>query len=160
MERKVEHEQHITRQLRMLFKTVQQHAKDVEKACGLSSAKLWMLHEIACQPGIKVSQLAKALLIHPSTCSNLLDKLEDLALILRDRSKSDQRSVHLHLTDKGRQLLAAAPIPHQRQLNDALGHLSTEQLVNLERGLNDLLGAMQVKGGDRDPELVTPMPGS
>ena len=160
MERKTEYEHHIACQLRMLFKAVQQHAREVEKACGLSSAKLWMLHEISVQPGLRVSQLARALAIHPSTCSNLLDKLEGLELIQRDRSKSDQRSVHLYLTDKGEQLLVAAPIPHQRHLHDALERLSVDQLVNIERGLHDLLGAMQVRSGDQNQELIVPLTGS
>ncbi|SHO52712.1 MarR family winged helix-turn-helix transcriptional regulator [Desulfopila aestuarii] len=145
---KNKHEQHITRQLRILFKTVQLHAKKVEKACGLSSAKIWMLHEISANSGLKVSELAGALSIHPSTCSNMLDKLEDMQLIARDRSRSDQRSVHLSLTEKGQNLLVQAPIPHQGELNTALAKLSETQLLNLETGLDDLLQALKIEDSD------------
>ncbi|MBE0582269.1 MAG: MarR family transcriptional regulator, partial [Desulfofustis sp.] len=93
------HIQEITRHLRILFRTIQAHAKQVETTCGLSGAKLWMLYEINGTPGIKVSELATALTIHPSTCSNMLDKLEQQGLISRDRSDRDQRTVHLSLTE-------------------------------------------------------------
>lgn len=137
--------QSVTKQLRIIFRAVQAHSKTVEKACGLSSAKLWMLHEVAVNPGLKVSQLALALSIHPSTCSNMLDKLEQLGLISRDRSKTDQRTVHLNATESGRELLAKAPSPPQGMLSDALGRLNEEQLAELESGLGELIVALNVK---------------
>jgi len=76
MDKRAQSIQSVIRHLRVIFRTIQAHSKYVEKACGLSSAKLWMLHEIYNNPGLKVSQLARALTIHPSTCSNMLDKLE------------------------------------------------------------------------------------
>ncbi len=139
------HVQEVTKQLRIIFRAVQAHSKTVEKACGLSSAKLWMLHEVAETPGLKVSQLALALSIHPSTCSNMLDKLEQLELISRDRSKTDQRTVHLYITDSGRELLAKAPSPPQGKLSDALENLNNEQLAALASGLGELINAFNEK---------------
>ena len=150
-------EQTITQQLRILFKAVQAHSKKVEKACGLSSAKLWMLHEISMTPGIRVSQLAKALSIHPSTCSNMLDKIESLQLITRDRSKSDQRTVHLYVTEKGRELLSKAPSPPQGQLSSTLQKLSEEQLEHLELGLQSFIEVLHFED---DKAALTPLPWS
>lgn len=134
--------QNVTQQLRVLFKIVQSHSKTVEKACGLSGAKLWMLYEIDACPGIKVSQLAEALSIHRSTCSNMLDKLEEKELIIRDRSRSDQRTVHIFITDLGKAVLDKAPSPKAGKLNESLQQLNTEQLSNLESSLKDLLDAL------------------
>ena len=41
----------VTQKLRILFRVVQAHAKTIEKECGLSGAKLWMLYEIYTNPG-------------------------------------------------------------------------------------------------------------
>lgn len=142
MENRIVQEQEITKQLRIVFKAVQAHSKRVEKTCGLSSAKLWMLHEIASTHGIKVSQLATALSIHRSTCSNMLDKLEEKGLISRDRSKTDQRTVHLYVTALGFDLLKKAPIPHQGQLSSALKRLSPQQLIDLDNSLKDFINAL------------------
>jgi len=136
--------QAITQKLRIVFRTIQSHSKKSENQCGLSSAKLWMLSEIAARQGIKVSQLATALSIHPSTCSNMLDKLEETGLVMRDRSRTDQRSVHLYVTEQGTALLQQAPKPAQGKLSVALNNLNEEQLRELESGLENLLNALNV----------------
>ena len=135
----------ITSQLRILFKSIQQHSKIVEKECGLTSAMLWMMWELFAMPGLKVSELANALSIHASTCSNLLDKLETKGLIERRRSGQDQRAVHLYITDKGSTLLAKAPRPAQGALSGALEKLGDEDLLKLGDGLTVLVGYLQTK---------------
>ncbi len=155
MEVRQDRMQNITKQLRVLFRTIQSHSKTVERQCGLSSAKLWMMWELFTNPGLKVSELAKALTIHPSTCSNMLDQLEDKGLLRRDRSKTDQRAVHLFLTDEGTKLLAMAPRPAQGTLSKALEQLSDSHLTHLEDGLNKLITAMQVKD---EEAAMTPIP--
>lgn len=150
------HIHEITRHLRILFRSIQAHAKHVESTCGLSGAKLWMLYEINANPGIKVSELATALTIHPSTCSNMLDKLEQQGLISRNRSGKDQRSVHLSLTAQGESLLSQAPQPAQGELSRALQRLSDEHLTTLASGLAGLVEALNTS--DKNGDLL-PFPG-
>lgn len=145
----------VTQQLRVLFKAVQAHSKHVEKQCGLSSAKLWMLHELNSTPGIKVSKLATALAIHPSTCSNMLDKLEEDGFVCKKRSKTDQRAVHISLTEKGCTLLKNAPQPTQGELSGALEKLSEQDLALLETGLEKLVQAL---GSKNDTAALFPIP--
>ncbi|MEN8198469.1 MAG: MarR family transcriptional regulator [Thermodesulfobacteriota bacterium] len=156
MEDRQDRMQNITKQLRVVFRAVQAHSKTVERQCGLSSAKLWMLWELFANPGLKVSELARALTIHASTCSNMLDQLEDKKLVRRDRSKIDQRAVHLYLTEEGTQLLAEAPRPAQGTLSEALERLGDTHLVYLEDGLDKLIVSMQVKD---DKDGLLPIPG-
>lgn len=139
MARRDDQEHSVTQQLRIIFKAIQAHSKQVEKTCGLSSVRLWMLYEISRNPGITVSELAVLLSIHRSTSSNMLDKLEDQDLIHRSRSKSDQRTVRLHVTDKGKALLAMAPSPPEGKLSSSLHKLSQEQLTNLNKSLKELI---------------------
>lgn len=145
MQERQDRMQNITKQLRVIFRAVQAHSKSVQRQCGLSSAKLWMMWELFSNPGLKVSELARSLTIHPSTCSNMLDQLEDKGLVRRDRSKIDQRAVHLYLTEDGTKLLAEAPRPAKGNLSQALEHLSDENLLNLEDGLSQLIDAMKFK---------------
>ena len=142
MDNRIEQEKAITQQLRIIFKAIQAHSKCVEKACGLSSVRLWMLVEISSAQGIKVSELAKILSIHRSTCSNMLDKLEDKNLIYRKRSKTDQRAVRLYITEEGEKTIAAAPSPPEGKLSASLNKLSFEQLTDLEKSLGVLLEKM------------------
>lgn len=145
MEERLLHVKNVTQQLRIVFRAVQAHSKYVESQCGLSSAKLWMLYELYSNPGIKVSRLASALAIHPSTCSNMLDKLEEEGFVKRQRSTEDQRAVHLSLTKKGEDLLQNAPKPAQGELSGALEKLSDDKLLLLEKGLEELLQALHGK---------------
>lgn len=140
-----DHKQNIIKKLRIIFRTVQAYAKSVEEQYGLSGAKLSMLSTVNGQPGIRVSHLAHALTIHPSTCSNMLDQLEKKGLVRRRRSKTDQRTVHLYLTDEGARMLSNAPAPLQGKLSQALEALDKEKLKVLDSGLNDLLAGMEVK---------------
>ncbi len=50
MENRQDSMQNITKQLRVVFRAVQSHSKTVQQQCGLSSAKLWMMWELVCQP--------------------------------------------------------------------------------------------------------------
>ena len=135
--------QTILKDLRIIFRASQAHARVVEKECGLSSAQLWMMWELFNAPGLRVSKLAQILSIHPSTCSNLLDKLQKKELISRDRSEKDQRSVHLNLTENGAQLLAKAPRPAQGVLADVLLRLPDDSLSHLEKGLKEFTHALR-----------------
>jgi len=135
-------EKTITKQLRIVLKALQTHSRSVEKVCGLSSAQLWMLYEVSRSKGMKVTELATKLTIHPSTSSNMLDKLEKKNLIYRDRSKSDQRSVHIYIAEQGKELLTLAPPPQQGLFKSALTKLSDEQVTDLETSLHVFIDAL------------------
>lgn len=134
----------IVQDLRVVVRTIQAHSRWVEKQSGVSSVQLWAMWELFAAPGQKVSELSKALSIHQSTASNMLDKLEQKKLIRRDRSGPDQRVVHLYLTQKGSELLSTAPRPAQGAVQDALKRMSDDELNVLKSGLDALINHMSV----------------
>ena len=89
-----------------------------------------MLSEVGKRPGSTISELARALSIHLSTSSNLLDKLERQALIRRERRSEDQRIVRVYVTAAGK-LLAKAPNPVEGVLPDALAKMRAPALRRL-----------------------------
>lgn len=135
--------QAVIRHLRVVFRALHNHSRSIEKACGVSAAQLWALWELRRSPGLRVSDLSHRLLIHPSTASNMLDKLERKHLVERRRTGADQRVVSLFLTGRGETLLEEAPAPAQGTLNLALQALPARQLEALETGLSALLDTMQ-----------------
>ena len=98
--------------------------------------------ELFATPGQKVSDISKALSIHQSTASNMLDKLEEKSLVRRDRSGPDQRVVRLFLTKQGSDLLSEAPQPAQGAVQDALKRMSDDELTALKSGLDALINHM------------------
>lgn len=133
----------ILQELRIVFRAIQAHSRVVEEKSGLSSAQLWMLWELFNAPGLKVSELAKLLSIHLSTCSNMLDKIAAKGLVYRERNESDQRVVRLFLTEQGTTLLADAPRPAQGALTEALLRLPDASLNQLEAGLSALVKTLK-----------------
>jgi MarR family transcriptional regulator, organic hydroperoxide resistance regulator len=132
-------------QFRVLFRSIRQHYRSVERRSGVTGAQLWVLAHVAGHPGAKVGELARALAVHPSTASNLVRRLESLGLVERRRTGSDQRTVQLHLTGKGAQALKRAPQPLIGVLQQALSQLPPGRLEALGHHLAELIGAMKVK---------------
>ncbi len=62
--------------------------------------------------GLRVSDLGARLFLDSGTLTPLLKRMEAAALVRRERSSEDERSVRIHLTDAGRALkVRAAAIP-------------------------------------------------
>lgn len=133
------------KKFRQIISSAQHHFRQIEDQCGLSGAQLWALREVAEKPGLRVSDLAKAMSVHQSTASNLLDKLSNRKLIRRERNDADQRIVRLHLTEEGLKIVANAPGPARGILPAALNRLPDETLDNLNRGLSLLLDAIEIR---------------
>jgi DNA-binding MarR family transcriptional regulator len=128
---------------RIIFKSANRHFHDIEKRAGIGGASLWALAEIAENENLTVSGLAKAMSVHQSTASNLMEKLESDGYVLRRRNPQDRRIVHLSLTDKGQLVLEKAPPPYRGILPDALMRLNPESLAVLNQHLAELIRGME-----------------
>ena len=129
----------VLRQFRVIYGSVKQHFRDVEKQCGISGSQLWLLREVSMCPGVGVSRLAERLSIHQSTCSLLVEKLVVAGLVSKTRSAEDQRRVGLEATPAGKQLLKTAPGPAEGILPDALKQLPDDSLQTLSAHLTQLI---------------------
>ena len=139
----------VLKQFRVLLRSIKRHYQWVEDECGLSGAQVWAMAEIADAPGIKVSDLAKALGVHLSTASNMLRRLEELALVKRMRIGEDHRVVQLQVSAKGARVLQRAPRPLVGILQQALLELPQSRVDTLYADLGEVIRLMKftdVKG--------------
>ncbi len=127
--------QRVLKNFQIIIKSVQRQSAMVEAHCGMGGSQLWALWELLMSPGLKVSELSRAMSIHQSTASNLLDKLERRNLVRRERRDPDQRVVRLFLTPEGLEVIHRAPPPAREVLMHALLRLSDKPLDELESGL-------------------------
>jgi DNA-binding MarR family transcriptional regulator len=130
---------------RVIFQSVNRHSHEVERKAGMGGAQLWALAEIAGRPRITVTELAKAMSIHQSTASNLLEKLVSQNYVARDRSDEDRRVVLLTLTQRGEEILHKAPLPHRGVLSDALLKMNENELAALQLSLETLVTQLEFK---------------
>ena len=63
-----------------------------------------------------INDLAQQLLIRHNSAVELVDRLVEEDLLTREASPSDRRKVELHLTERGRQVLARLAAIHRREL--------------------------------------------
>lgn len=133
----------VLRQFRVVFNAVRSHFQQVEKRVGIGGAQVWALHVIRNQPGLGVSELARAMDIHQSTASNLLRQLVKRELVRTEKSAADRRGVQLFIEASGEQLLQGAPGPYEGVLPEALQQLPPATLGQLQLNLAEVIKALQ-----------------
>lgn len=145
----------VLQRFRVLIRAAQKHSQWIEKQSGISGAQLWALQELSETQGLRIGELAERMALHQSTASNLLDRLEQLGLVRRDRNHRDQRIVHVSLTADGLKKLNSAPSPSRGLLPEALRQMADGDLALLQQQLDRLL--MQAKDLDEGFGML-PMP--
>ncbi len=135
----------VLKKFRIIFGSVRQHFREVEESCGVTGSQLWILQEIAKTPDIGISDLAERLSIHQSTCSQLVEKLVHRELVIKERSKQDQRRVGLCVTEEASRILKNAPGPAEGILPEALQALTESSLLALDNSLIEVIGQLRTK---------------
>lgn len=82
------------------------HRAEHKRSLFFGQSKLLQL--IAKNEGTIQRDLAEQMDMRPSSMTEALGRLEQLNLILRKRDEKDQRSMHIYLTNKGREIVEDA----------------------------------------------------
>ena len=135
----------VLQHIRELFRVSQEHFKRVEARCGVSGVQVWAAAELKARAGMTISELSRALSIHLSTASNLLDRMEARGLVRRERGHEDQRVVRVFLTSEGQKMLRKAPEPAEGVIPDALERMSASALLRLNQDLEKLLQLARIR---------------
>ena len=96
----------------------------------------------AGQQGLSRNEVRDRLVSQVPDVTRLLDRMEEIGLVARQRAVDDRRMVFTRLTRKAAQLLARLDGPVARLHREQLGHLSAAKL----RMLIDILAV--ARGGD------------
>lgn len=135
----------VLKKFRIIYGSVRQQFREIEQTCGVTGSQLWILQEVAKTPDIGISELADRLSIHQSTGSQLVEKLVGRNLIIKERSKEDQRRVGLRVTEEASRLLTNAPGPAEGILPEALQALPESALLALNDSLIEVIGQLRVR---------------
>jgi DNA-binding MarR family transcriptional regulator len=110
---------------------------------GLSFGAYDVLLRLARAPGraLRMSELAKRVMLSPSGLTRLVDQVCDEGLVQRERDERDARVVRARLTDHGRRVLRRAAKTHLRGIREHFtGRVSEAQLRNLASVLEVVTG--------------------
>ena len=89
-------------------------------------------------PGLRLTDLSERLVIRPPSVTGVVDRLERLALVVRENVAGDLRAKQVKLTSKARQLLDRVLTGHAAQIDAVLGGLSDDDHKELHRLLGRL----------------------
>lgn len=132
----------VLRRFRLVFNAVKTHFQQVEKKTGIGGAQLWALSIIHAKPGLRMSDLAKAMDVHQSTASNLVRALVERELVIANKQGTDRRTVQITILPAGNQVLRKAPGPLTGVLPQALTSLDAQTLARLDADLAKLITAL------------------
>jgi DNA-binding MarR family transcriptional regulator len=113
---------------------------------GLTYPQYLVLMVLWENDGLSVNAISEKLMLNTNTLSPLLKRMEKMELLQRQRSPKDERSVLVHLSEKGGELKSAArPVPEK-----LLGALLSENIelsdvLQLKEMLNEWIKVLSTK---------------
>jgi DNA-binding MarR family transcriptional regulator len=123
---------------------LQSLSKRMQASIGLTGPQRVTLRVLGRLPGLSAGELARILLIHPSTLTGVLQRLEARKLVKRTLDAADGRRARLTLTAKGQRLDMPAMGTVESVVEDIIGcfrqdqvHLTSRVLAALAKELRD-----------------------
>jgi DNA-binding MarR family transcriptional regulator len=133
--------------LRRIVRFLRIADREVEAACHISAAQLFVLHSLVGRPAASLSELAQRTLTDQSSVSTVIARLVDRKLVRRTPSRQDRRRAELEITAAGIHMVEKAPRVPQAQMIAAIRALPAKRRNELARvldGLATTIGAKDV----------------
>ena len=112
-----------------------EHSEALVQILGKRADRLRILGE---RPSLPLAALRKLLVMHPATLGQSIDELRVMELVTVTRDQRDKRARVVALTDKGRELMARAPVAGPVRLR-AMDH-DVQKLDRLKAAFEDAVG--------------------
>ena len=89
---------------------IQNFNQALRKEFGITGLQLGVLRILGERPAIPLAALRKSLVMHPATLGQSIDELRVMGLCTVTRDERDKRARQVAITDKGKELMARAPV--------------------------------------------------
>jgi DNA-binding MarR family transcriptional regulator len=89
---------------------IQSFNQTLRKDFGITGLQLAVLRILGERPALPLAALRKSLVMHPATLGQSIDELRGMELVTVTRDPRDKRARQVAITDKGRELMARAPV--------------------------------------------------
>jgi DNA-binding MarR family transcriptional regulator len=140
--------------LRRIMRAIHIHSRQLNKVSGLTGPQLMVMQKIATLDAPLAKQVATEITLSAATVTTIIDRLESRELVIRKRSETDKRKVHLYLSDAGRTVLESAPKPLQEHFikrYQALKEWEQSQLLSAVERIASMMDADDI---DASPVLL------
>lgn len=113
------------------------------KSTGLSMPQFSVLMQLHHKGACGMSEISERFEITPAAASQLVDKLVQGGLIVREEDPSDRRAKLLNLTEKGQELVEQGHAERYRWVDELGGKLTVEERAQVSEALDRLTRAAQ-----------------
>ena len=110
---------------------MEEEAKEQYNLKDLTITQMHYLETIHELENPNLTELAIALKLTKPTVTVLIDRLIEKDLVYRTKSDDDQRSSHLHLTEKGKLINHMHGYAHRRIMEEIEKKINQEEIVHL-----------------------------
>lgn len=140
--------------LRRVIRAIDIHSRQLNKVSGLTGPQLMVMQKIAELDGPLAKLVATEITLSAATVTTIIDRLESRQLVIRQRSETDKRKVHLYLSDLGKTVLAGAPKPLQEHFIKRYQALQEWEQSQLLSAVERIASMMDADGIDAAPVLL------
>jgi len=146
--------------IRKIVRSLNLESKAIQKDFGLSITQLLCLGHLQSSKEYRSThkELMDILSLNSSTITGILKRLEKRGYIARLNNESDRRAKTILLTASGIKLLEETPNVLHNRLSHKLHALSEEEQKMIQKGLEIITAAMEIKGIEASPLLTTEEP--
>lgn len=140
--------------LRQVIRAIDIHSRQLNKQSGLTGPQLMVMQNIAALDAPLAKDIAKEIALSAATVTTIIDRLESRALVIRTRSKTDKRKVHLSLSESGKLLLSSSPKPLQDHFIKRYQSLEQWEQSQLLSAVERIASMMDAEKLDAAPVLL------
>lgn len=140
--------------LRQVIRAIDIHSRQLNKQSGLTGPQLMVMQNIAMLDAPLAKDIAKEIALSAATVTTIIDRLESRALVIRTRSETDKRKVHLSLSESGRLLLSGSPKPLQDHFIKRYQNLEEWEQSQLLSAVERIASMMDAEKLDAAPVLL------
>ncbi|MFW8052591.1 MarR family winged helix-turn-helix transcriptional regulator [Vagococcus fluvialis] len=136
--------------LRELRKETHTMLEEQSKKYQLSMTQIFVLDRIRKSPKISLRELAKCVNLSPSTTSEVVEKMVQSELVIREQSDTNRRRIELSLTEKGLTTLKStyADWIEDFAIFDEIGEEKLQIFYETQQEMIELLKKRRVSNGE------------
>lgn len=141
------------RALRRVLRATEIGSRKLAAATGLTPSQLLVLREIDLRGSATPGLIAQRLQFSQATITAIVDRLEALGFVQRQRSEKDRRQLHLRTLGPGKAAVADAPDPLQMTFMDRFEALPSWEQAMILAAVERLATLMDAENIDAAPLL-------
>jgi DNA-binding MarR family transcriptional regulator len=140
--------------LRRVIRAVDLHSRALVRSHGLTAPQALVLKEVVAARELAVGALAQRVSLSHATITDILNRLERRALVVRSRSEMDRRRVLVRATPAAEQTLERAPPLLQESFASRFSQLADWEQTLLLASLQRIAALMDAERIDAAPVLA------